>query len=253
LYQALNGLRLVALDDLILHEAHDARRLARLRERLEWERVQRNPVIVSSHDGGYLVLDGAHRVHASRDVGNALVLVQLTPMPDTPESWAHVVMNPRLERLKDMKHLRVSSSAEGIPTARIEAPGGERLDVFPLDKGLDGEVLALCELQEVYPKDAVVSRLDPHAPVSLGAGEVRILYRSFTPAELVDVVHSGNLLPAGITRFRIRERVLGVRYPLERMRGGDLGARNAELREFVERHWQTNRVRRYDEPVVVFE
>jgi hypothetical protein len=253
LYEALNDLRLVALDDLILHEAHDARRLARLRERLEWEKVQRNPVIVSLREEGYLVLDGAHRVHASRDVGNTLILVQLTSMPETPESWAHVVANPRLESLDDMKHLRVSSTAEGAPAARIEAPSGERLGVYPNDKGLDGEVLALCELQKVYPKDEVVHRLDPNAPVALKTGEVRILYRSFTPAELVDVVHSGNLLPAGITRFRIRERVLGVRYPLERMRGGDLDERNRELREFVESQWQINRVRRYDEPVVVFE
>jgi hypothetical protein len=41
-------------------------------------------------------------------------------------------------------------------------------------------------------------------------------------------------LPAGITRFRVRERILGVRYPMERMKAGD-AARNAELGKFVER------------------
>ncbi len=41
-------------------------------------------------------------------------------------------------------------------------------------------------------------------------------------------------MPAGITRFRVRERILGVRYPMERMKAGD-AARNAELGKFVER------------------
>ncbi len=60
-------------------------------------------------------------------------------------------------------------------------------------------------------------------------------------------------MPAGITRFRVRERVLGVRYPLEKMKDGDVSARNAELREFIRSRWEENRVRYYGEPVVLFE
>jgi hypothetical protein len=37
------------------------------------------------------------------------------------------------------------------------------------------------------------------------------------------------------------------------MQGGDVDARNAELREFVEGRWNENRVRYYGEPVVLFE
>jgi hypothetical protein len=37
------------------------------------------------------------------------------------------------------------------------------------------------------------------------------------------------------------------------MKEGDPSARNAELREFVERRWEENRVRYYGEPVVLFE
>jgi hypothetical protein len=66
-------------------------------------------------------------------------------------------------------------------------------------------------------------------------------------------VRSGAVLPAGITRFRLRERVLGVRYPLQKMKNGDTPARNAELEAFVERLWRENRIRYYKEPVVLFE
>ena len=87
----------------------------------------------------------------------------------------------------------------------------------------------------------------------LSEGEVLVRYRTFTPEELAEIVDSGTVLPAGITRFRIKERVLGVRYPLDRMMEGDPGARNAELKEFVEEHWEENRIRYYGEPVVLFE
>src|ERR687898_301305 len=85
-----------------------------------------------------------------------------------------------------------------------------------------------------------------------GFGRSGICNRS-TPRDLAEIVDSGTVLPAGITRFRVRERVLGVRYPLDRMMEGDPRARNAELREFVEGRWKENRVRYYGEPVVLFE
>ncbi len=55
-----------------------------------------------------------------------------------------------------------------------------------------------------------------------------------------------------VTR-RVRERVLGVRYPLGRMMDGEPRARNVELRRFVTERWAENRVRYYREPVVLFE
>jgi hypothetical protein len=118
---------------------------------------------------------------------------------------------------------------------------------------LRGRVRALWDLQSFYPKDAVVRRVEPDGAARLSGGEALIRYRSFTPGELAEIVDSGTVLPAGITRFRIRERVLGVRYPLDRMMGGVPRARNAELKEFVERRWEENRVRYYGEPVVLFE
>ena len=118
---------------------------------------------------------------------------------------------------------------------------------------MQGRVRALWGLQSLYPKDALVRRLDPDGAVSLSEREILIRYQTFTPGELAAIVDSGTVLPAGITRFRVRERVLGVRYSLDRMMEGDSRARNAELREFVESRWEENRVRYYGEPVVLFE
>ena len=118
--------------------------------------------------------------------------------------------------------------------------------------GIAAEVDALWGLQGLYP-EGVVHRVGSETLVEPGADKMVICYRSFTPRELVEIVGLGKILPAGITRFRVRERVLGVRFPLEKLRDGDPGERGEELKDFVRKLWDENRIRYYGEPVVLFE
>jgi L-serine kinase (ATP) / ParB family transcriptional regulator, heme-responsive regulator len=254
LIPSLNDLRLVELERLILHEAHDERRLARLRERIEAEGVQRNPVIVAPHEDAYLVLDGAHRVHTMKEIGSRLVLAQVVEPPESAESWGHLLTGVDAAILETIDGVKASGDGGGQrPLAEIETAGGERVYLRSAGDGLCDEVEALWALQRLYPGGDVVRRVDPEGPVRLEDGEALIHYRPFTAAELVEVVRGGKVLPAGITRFRVRERILGVRFPLAGMKDGDPGERNAELRRFVEEHWRQNRIRYYGEPVVLFE
>ena len=248
---ALDDLRLVELGRLILHEAHDENRLANLRARIGSEGEQRNPVIVSSQGDCCLVLDGAHRVRALEELGCRLVLAQFVEPPQRAESWAHLLEGVGLDELRGLGEIEVSEQ-RGARLAEVEVAGGERISLRSGEKGLLAEVRALWALQTLYP-EGVVRRVEPDGPIGLADGEVVIRYRAFAPEELVEIVRSGAVLPAGITRFRVRERVLGVRYPLEKMRVGDTPTRNAELRSFVERLWRENRIRYYEEPVVLFE
>jgi hypothetical protein len=147
----------------------------------------------------------------------------------------------------------VSDRPGDAPLAEVETAGGGIIFLSATEASLQGRVRSLWDLQSFYPRGVVVRRVEPDGTARLSDGEALIRYRSFTPGELAKIVDSGTVLPAGITRFRIQERVLGVRYPLNRMMKGDPCARNAELREFVERRWEENRVRYYGEPVVLFE
>jgi L-serine kinase (ATP) / ParB family transcriptional regulator, heme-responsive regulator len=250
---SLEDLLLVDLGCLILHEAHDEDRLVSLRERIETEREQRNPVIVSPHEDRYLVLDGAHRVRALGELGSRYALVQVVEPPEKAEGWGHLLKRVGRDELDNMEGIEVSERSGDAPLAEVETAGGETLLLSAKEDGLQGRVRALWELQSFYPRCSVVRRVEPDGPARLSGGETLIRYRSFTPGELAEIVDSGTVLPAGITRFRIQERVLGVRYPLDRIMEGDLRARNAELREFVARRWEENRVRYYGEPVVLFE
>jgi L-serine kinase (ATP) / ParB family transcriptional regulator, heme-responsive regulator len=250
---SLKDLLLVDLGCLILHEAHDEDRLVSLRERIEAEREQRNPVIVSPHEDRYLVLDGAHRVRALGELGSRFALVQVVEPPEKAEGWGHLLNGVGRDELDNIEGIEVSGRSGDALLAEVETAGGETLLLSAKEDGLRGRVRALWDLRSFYPRGAVVRRVEPDGTARLSEGEALIRYQPFTPKELAEIVDSGTVLPAGITRFRIQERVLGVRYPLDRMKEGDPSARNAELREFVERRWEENRVRYYGEPVVLFE
>ena len=250
---SLNDLRLVEPECLILHEAHDEKRLARLRDRVEAEGEQRNPVIVSPYGDRYLVLDGAHRVRVLAELGYRLVLVQVVEPPERAEGWGHLIDGVGSSELRAVEGIEVSEKPGAVPVAEVETGGGETLALSPTDDGLAALVRALWGLQALYPTGVVVRRVEPDGAVRLAEGTALVRYRSFAPGELAAIVDAGAVLPAGITRFRVRERILGVCYPLGRMRDGDTTARNAELEEFVARRWAEDRVRYYGEPVVLFE
>ena len=249
---ALKDLRLVETDCLILHEAHDETRLARLRARIESEREQRNPVVASPHEDRFLVLDGAHRVRALRELGYRFVLVQRVEPPERAEGWAHLIEDLSLPDPEEANGIEASEEPSADAFAEVDTRDGT-LYLRSREAGSGARARALWEIQSRYPEGDTIRRVEPDGPVRLSGGEARIRYRPFTPEELVEIVGSGAVLPAGVTRFRVQERVLGVRYPLDRMRDGNTRARNVELRKFIAERWEANRVRLYREPVVLFE
>jgi len=250
---SLRDLQLVDLGCLILHEAHDEDRLIRLRERMKAEGEQRNPIIVSPHEDRYLVLDGAHRVRALGELGSTLALVQTIEPPEKAEGWGHLLASIQTAGLGDMEGIEASVTPGHDPLAEIETAADGTIFLSSTAEGLQGLVRALWNLQSLYPKGVVVHRVEPQGAVRLSEGEGLIRYRGFTPEELAAIVDSGTVLPAGITRFRVSERVLGVGYPLENMAGGDVVTQNDKLEEYVRKRWDEGRVRLYGEPIVLFE
>ena len=252
---ALDALGIVELSRLILHEDHDPARLARVREGIKGEAVQRNPVIAAPYGDRYFVLDGAHRVRSLAELGLRLALVQTIRLPDKAGSWGHLLPAESLETaLRSIPAVAVSEerpSGDCLVEARFS--DGRLLYAQARSSGLLASVRALKSIGSVYPKDGVVRRVDPEAGVELGAGEALLLYRRFSPRELVEVVERGEVLPAGITRFPVPERVLNVRYPLALLEEGNPADRTAELKRFVAESLEKNRVRYYAEPVVLFE
>ncbi len=72
-------LRLLAVDALVLHEHADEKRVARLEARLRNDGFLKSPPIVAPIPGSdrYVVLDGANRTSAIRQIGCPHLLVQV--------------------------------------------------------------------------------------------------------------------------------------------------------------------------------
>lgn len=267
---ALDSLRTVELSSLVLHEAHDKARLGRVRRGLEAEGVQRNPVIAAhllpggdSSEKRLLVLDGAHRVHALGEMEYPSALVQIVDLPALAEGWGHLLPAKGLEeRLRAAGGVEV---VEGEPTqpgdgearlAEVRLPDGRRLSLWG-----DGSLArGLWALRAAYPEGGGEAadaggyrRIEPGEQAEPGDGETVLRYRRFSPAELLEVVEEGGVLPAGVTRFIVGERILNVRLPLAALRLAEPEERDQGLRSHVRAAWESGRVRYYGEPVVLFE
>ncbi|WP_119067255.1 hypothetical protein [Rubrobacter indicoceani] len=272
----LGTLCLVRSDSLLLHEAHDPARLLRLRERIVSEGVQANPIIASrvgpaGSAAGFLVLDGAHRAETLRALGCRLALVQLVELPTCAEGWRHLIglgasgpddarslLEKALSGSAEISEGRRSASpgSPGRPVAGLLLSGGVSLEVVAAGPGVRGLAAALWGVQNIYPGGSgggVVRRLAPGENVEPSEGEVVISYRPFPTAGIVEEISAGRTLPAGVTRFTVPGRVLGVGMPIELLVRGDSSRARLWLDRKVAGHLGENRIRRYDEPVTLFE
>jgi hypothetical protein len=88
----LSRLVAVPVDRLVLHESVEPGRLRSITASLRGESVLRNPVLATPlPQGRWLVIDGAHRACALRELGLALALVQIfQPHEYGLSAWHHV-------------------------------------------------------------------------------------------------------------------------------------------------------------------
>ena len=93
----LPDLKFIPVDKLVIHERHDNQRTLPLIKRIQASGFWRNPPIVSplqDETGRFMVLDGANRITALREMQFPDALVQ-TVQPNDPglnlQNWNHVV------------------------------------------------------------------------------------------------------------------------------------------------------------------
>ena len=212
----LDDLTLIALDDLVLHEHTQPARGARLRAEMARSGVLADPVVVTpTGSGRWLVLDGAHRTAALRELGLRSAVAQvmgLSPDGARLDSWSHDL------------------PAESVPFG-LGSPGPmggpslvatvERVDAA----GRWGEPMAVTGPSELGARAMVTSavarryaerpyaRTVPGSPIRPGSA-ARVTWTPWSAPDLVQLVETGITLPAGTTRFVLPGRVLGVRVSL---------------------------------------
>jgi len=270
------NLEIVSLDDVIVHEGIDPRRVERLVAALQRDGVLRSPPIVTrANDYGrtrYIVLDGATRTSALRALGYRDALVQVVEYTSgnvALHSWYHLLEGiSSVDFLAQVRQLPVRVILMHLYDA-LEAMDDRSLlcvigmhDRTVLGVQAEGDLIAqnalLNRIVDVYRGNANVHRVTTtqfevlfHEHPNLAA---LVIFPDYAPSEVTRLALSGNLIPMGITRHLIGGRALGVNFDLNILAATlSLEEKNKFLNEWLTSRVRERKVRYYGEPVFVFE
>ncbi|MDP6770352.1 MAG: hypothetical protein QF704_06615 [Anaerolineales bacterium] len=271
----MNQLELCVLNSnqVLPHEHYDTNRVAKLSEGLKKANILRNPPIAIEWKDKYVILDGATRVTALKKLNCPHIVVQLVKQDsqDTViSSWNHVIRNIDIERLLDV--------IENVPGGNLRILSGgsmpsDRTSRRPLFTILDRDKTMyavqgsqdnsdkhtdLSNAVNAYTKlTNVIRTLDSNVEViqnNIQSFSALIKFPVFAMQEILDSAISYKLLPAGVTRFLIANRVIGMNVPLNILFSNkSLTQKNEWLDEAITKKFHQNKVRHYTEPVIIVE
>lgn len=273
----LPRLEIVGLEQMIFHERHDDQRSKPLILRIRSSGVIRNPPIVmplGDHSDRFMVLDGANRITALREMGFRLALVQVVESDDpglTLHTWNHAVWElnpdrflttiqkiPGLELIKGVSPPEAPQLHGGKALAVILFANGDPISVNAPATSLERQVDLLRALVESYQSHGRIDRsseteVQPLVEIYPSFCGI-VVFPKFKVEDLLSLANRGCLLPAGITRFTISPRILHLNYPLEKLNAdSSLESKNTALQKWVQDKLALKAVRYYAEATYLFD
>ena len=273
----LPDLHILPTETLRPHEHHDEKRTSPIAAALRHEGVLRNPLVVLRLSGEaerYVVLDGANRASAFRQLGLEHVLAQVVHPGDNQvavETWNHALLNlaeddlldvvrstGKIELLPSDPDQASKDLAQGTALACLSLRGGRILTVSGQVLDLKDRVIGLNRLVAAYQSRALVERTNAAAlddvlavfPSAVGL----MVFLAFGVQDIVEAVAQDLLLPGGLTRFVVSPRALRVNYPLEALAApGSRQAKEQALEEWVRHKVAGRKVRYYAEATYLFD
>lgn len=266
-------LRIVSVDDIVLHEGQDPLVIKKLGERLRSDGLLRNPPIVAEADQHYIVLDGATRTGALKYLGIRDTLVQIVDYAARDiylDSWHHLIVKTSPSEL-----LARISGIDGVIIERVDQKQAEHdltlgktmcylmlrngatynvigVDHLELNVGLLNRIVDVYRGKtEVYR--AVTTQLDILTREYPDL-QMIVVFPRYTPSQVTRLALNGAKLPMGITRHLIGGRAIGINIPLDRLSSdASTEDKNAWLQKWLMEKIHERKVRFYQEPVFVFD
>jgi hypothetical protein len=270
-------LAFLPVEMLLIHERHDNQRTLPLVQRMRSSGVFRNPPIVTplgDGSGRYMVLDGANRATALRQLGFPHCLAQVV-QPDDPGlklfNWNHIVWELSPERFMegliaiDGLSLHPELDRQVQPElygecglAIVQLLTGEVYSVRCGEQSLEGRVAALNAIADSYRERARLDRTSaddilPLAHIYPNLGGL-VNFPNFSLQDILALAARGGHLPSGVTRFTIAPRVLHLNYPLVELESPrSVEEKNADLDRWIKDKLARKHVRYYAEPTILFD
>jgi hypothetical protein len=256
--QDLPDLRVAPIEEIRLHEDFDPFRVDRLRDRIDSDGIQINPIVCTiAPDGSYVLLDGATRREAFNRLGMPHAVVQIVdPNSVTLETWHHVLQNGKPDAL--MEALEAAESFE-----LVEDSGTPRINVGG-DSWKTAQAVAvsanacLNALVDCYHGKMTVTRVTDPGQAAVSATHNNwtaiVEFPALTIEDVMKAATEADYVPAGITRFVVPARALRLNIPLEfLMNADDTATKQEHLDAILAKRAKEGRIRRYDEPVIILD
>ena len=265
------SLGIVPLDKIFLHETVDPHRVERLVRRLETDQVLVNPPVVIEAGDRYVVLDGATRTTAFKQLGYPHIAVQVVA-PDENlilHTWFHTIRNLNpvelLKRLNDLPEVVLleheSPKALGAVLARKRLcylhTVDDRIFLVRPAPGVD-DLAALNKVTQTYIDTSQLTRTLTTDMALLRQEypdlSALVVFPQYTVEQVLQIARNGQLLPSGITRFIIPGRVLRVNIDLSYLKADcSLAEKNEWLQQLLTDKLAQGRIRYYQEPVYLLD
>jgi L-serine kinase (ATP) / ParB family transcriptional regulator, heme-responsive regulator len=215
-----SSLKLIEIDKILLHEPYEPARLTKIKNAIKLEGVVRNPIIALSLDTEkYLVLDGAHRLNALKEMGCLRVPIQIVnPNQVVIHAWHHLVsIGEWFEKLKKHPSIVVTRTSinNETPVASLSFHDNESLYFYVNHSTIDAskKFEVWHDIVNSYSNHQEVIRLPAHSEENPKPGFIRIHYPATCMETIRKVVQLKKLYPAGVTQFNVNGRLLNLRIP----------------------------------------
>lgn len=217
----LRSLKFVDFDKLYYHEASEPNRLDSVYSEIRNSNVLLHPPLaVRANEEKYLIIDGLHRILSLKKLHCRRSIVQVVEQSVLHiDSWDHVVPGGNwYELLKHDPSMVLSEKVLNGPLlAIIENGCGNKFYLYPA-KG-KRSLLSRLELWHrmvnyyigSYP---VIRTVPGDKKIRIKHDELKISFPPKTYNEIVLMVQCGMVMPAGVTRFVIPNRILNLCVPL---------------------------------------
>lgn len=175
LYMVEAKFQILPLEKLVLHEKSDPLRVKSLIAELKKSQTLFDPIIVTRLNSEYLVLDGATRTTAFIKMKMKKIAAQVVDYFDDRIdilTWNYLV------------------SDQGEKILRIT----------------DKDIVRLNEIADKFI-GSKIDRVNNEEPVE---GKTLVIFPRFSKKEIVDLVMNGQVIPAGLTRHVILNRITGI-------------------------------------------
>lgn len=230
--------------------------------------------MVGSYNDELILLDGANRYGSLKEIGCKLILAQVLNYKDKDlklEKWNHLVYDFNIDILKtfcDKSKLsyRQISYAKGLKIQEdnfnflIAADINKHENILiELSEDLDLLLHEIDMITKLYFKLYSFDRSECDIRFSdlrkyTRKKGVLIIFPDFKKHHIVSIANNNARLPAGISRHRIHNRVLHVKYEIKKlMSDRNVGSKSADLKKMLIDKIDKNKVRQYQESVIVFD